>query len=600
MPSKYEDFSKAQLIELLENRDRTKKLGLVWERVEIPPDSAIDANFVSCEVIPELSDRPAPWSNMIIEGDNFDGLRWLRMTNAGRVKCIYIDPPYNTGNKDWIYNDSYVDLDDRFRQSKWLEFLYQRLVIARDLLADDGVLLVSISDEQRALLELLMDEALPGMRLGSLTWRTRQGSNADHRAFMSSDHEHVLVYGRENFRFSGTEKTFAMYRNFDAARNDWFRLDNLTLGFDHRERPNLFYPLRDPETDIWYPPNPNRVWVYPSRDRSKSARTKFMEDWIAADHIRFPEQQIVRTFNSHEELLQACKNGEVPFSGKSPLIRPDLPGFDFWVGKKIGYGTPAFKRYKKDLKNPRQPLSSWITPRSEADTVAEGSNALIIGTNDEGAKEINSIFGFKAFNYAKPVSLIRELIRQCTGPGDIVVDFFAGSATTAQAVMELNAADGFGRRYIMISSKEATDSEPQRNICKDVTAERVRRINDSSDPVYASLDGGFAYLRTKEIPFEDFDYDLSPAEAWAALEAIHGLPMTAYDRDRSWNLHEGDEVTLVLVDKVDQSALEWLEGKDRQNIFVYAWAPGQIAQHLEGLDVEILSVRDVLLKRFTA
>ncbi len=120
MAGKYDDLSKTQLIELLEKRDRTKKLGLVWERDEIAADAAIDENFVACEVIPGLSDKAAPWGNMVIEGDNFDALRWLRMTHAGRVKCIYIDPPYNTGNKDWVYNDDYVDREDRYRQSTWL------------------------------------------------------------------------------------------------------------------------------------------------------------------------------------------------------------------------------------------------------------------------------------------------------------------------------------------------------------------------------------------------------------------------------------------------------------------------------------------------
>ena len=102
MAGKYDDLTHAQLAELLEKRDRTKKLGLVWERDEIEADRAVDANFVACRIVPELSDKPAPWENLVIEGDNFDALRWLRMTHAGRVKCIYIDPPYNTGNQDWV------------------------------------------------------------------------------------------------------------------------------------------------------------------------------------------------------------------------------------------------------------------------------------------------------------------------------------------------------------------------------------------------------------------------------------------------------------------------------------------------------------------
>ena len=107
--------------------------------------------------------------NLIIEGDNFDALRLLRATHRAKVRVIYIDPPYNTGNKDWIYNDRYVGANDRWRHSQWLEFLYRRLTLARDLLTPDGVILVSINDENRARLELLLDEVFPGRRLGTLT-----------------------------------------------------------------------------------------------------------------------------------------------------------------------------------------------------------------------------------------------------------------------------------------------------------------------------------------------------------------------------------------------------------------------------------------------
>jgi adenine-specific DNA-methyltransferase len=601
MAGKYDDLTHAQLVELLEKRDRTKKLGLIWERDEIEADAAVDANFIACRIDDALSDKPAPWDNLVIEGDNFDALRWLRMTHAGRVKCIYIDPPYNTGNKDWVYNDSYMDKEDRFRQSTWLEFLFRRLTLARDLLAEDGVLLVSISDEQRALLELMMDEALPGMRIAAMPWRTRQGSNADQLAFMSQDHEHVLVYAKGDFRFFGNEKSYSMYKHYDEGRDDWFRLSDLTLGFDFRERPNLYYPLYDAENDVWYPCNPNGVWRYATLDRLKPGQrlqSKPMEEWIELGQIRFPEQQRTEVFETLEDLKAACESGDVPVSGRAPLIRPDLPGFEDWVGKRIGYGTPAFKRYKKDLRNPRQPLSSWISPRAEEGLIDDDSNTLVIGTNDEGAKEIKSVFGSKAFNYAKPVSLIRELVRQSTGPDDLVLDFFAGSATTAQAVMELNAEDGGSRRFIMVSSTEATEDDPGKNLCRDVTAERIRLLNASEDKKYADLAAGFAYLRTHEIAFEDLDYDLKPADAWAALEAMHDLPLTLYDASAPWNLHEGENTALVLVDRFDPALLQWLQGRDRQNLFVYAWAPGQIAQHLDGTHVDIRPVRDTLVKRF--
>lgn len=161
------------------------------------------------------------------------------MTMSGRVKCIYVDPPYNTGARDWVYNDHYVGKEDRWRHSTWLEFLYRRFALARDLLTEDGVILVSINDDNRARLELMLDEVLPGMRVGSLVWRTRNGSNADQLAFLSPDHEHVLVYANPGFTFGGTEKSYAGYSNEDDdERGDW-QPTSLKLGFSHKERPNL-------------------------------------------------------------------------------------------------------------------------------------------------------------------------------------------------------------------------------------------------------------------------------------------------------------------------------------------------------------------------
>ncbi|TAZ71097.1 site-specific DNA-methyltransferase (plasmid) [Rhizobium ruizarguesonis] len=601
--SSYDDLSREQMIELLKKRDRTKKLGLVWERDEIEADNAVDANFVAATIIPDLSDKPAPWRNMVIEGDNFDALRWLRMTLPGKVKCIYIDPPYNTGNKDWVYNDHYMDPEDRFRHSTWLEFLYRRLSLARDLLTDDGVILVSINDDQRAKLELLMDEALPGMKIGSFVWRTRTGGNEGGESFFTINHEHVLIYAKSGFRFSGTKKSFEMYSNPDNdPRGDW-RKDNLTVavGYTNPRAGKAYYPLRDPATDVWYACNPDRVWIYASKEHSgaeKRVKTKFMEDWIADGQIVFPDAPRVHVWETKEDLLDAIRAGDVPKSGQTPLLREGLPNLDFWVGKRVGFGTPAFKRYKEDLRNPTQPLSSWIIPRSEEHTRNDDFQFIVSGTNDEGAKVIKSVFGSKAFDYAKPVSLIRELVRQSTSSGDVVLDFFAGSATTAQAVMELNVEDGGGRRFVMVSSSEATGDQPDKNLCRDVTAERIRRINKSEDPKFADLAAEFAYLRCEEIDFEDLDHDLQQAQVWAALETIHDLPLTLYSGGH-WQEHRTEELTLVFADRVNAKLIDHLEeiANRRENAFVYAWAPGQITQAI-GDVLDVRSVREELVGRF--
>lgn len=595
---KYDGLNQQQLVALLEKRDRARKLGLVWERDEIEADGhAAEASFVAATPVPELHEGAAPWRNLVIEGDNWDALRWLRMTWAGRVKCILVDPPYNTGNKDWVYNDHFVSADDRWRHSTWLEFLHRRFTLARDLLTEDGVVLVCINDENRAKLELLLDEVLPGMRVGSLVWRIRQGSNADQAAFLSRDHEHVLIYANPGFRFGGTEKSYEMYSNPDHdSKGDW-RKDNLTLGFNYKERPNLYYPLQDPKTGVYYPCNPERVWVYASRARSMVSRTKFMEDWISEERVIFPERQKVGIFTTREELLTAIRAGEVPCSGRTPLLREELPNLEFWVDKQIGFGIPAFKRYKRDLRNSTQPLSTWVTPRS--DEVQAETNSIVSGTNDEGAKSVKALFGEKAFNYAKPLSLFRGLLEQATSPGDTILDFFAGSATTAQAVMALNAADSGSRRFIMVSSTEATADDPDRNLCRDVAAGRIRRLNASTDPAYAALSAQFAYLRCRILAFEDLDYDLQPAEAWAALEALHGLPLTPYD-PTPWTLHESDGVALAYVDTYQPDLLPVLRrlSDARTPAFVYAWAPGQVREAASDLEVEVRGVRDTLVARF--
>ncbi|MFD1882034.1 site-specific DNA-methyltransferase [Paracoccus pacificus] len=601
--SKYDDLPREQLIELLKKRDRTKKLGLVWERDEIEADNAVDANFVAATIIPDLSDKPAPWRNMVIEGDNYDALRWLRMTMAGQINCIYIDPPYNTGAKDWVYNDHYANPEDAYFHSTWLEFLFRRLTLARDLLAEDGVILVSINDDQRAKLELLMDEAMPGMRVGSFAWRTRTGGNDTKGAFLSDNHEHVLAYGKSGFRFSGTEKTFDLYKHWDEAKKDYYRTGgDLTKAHNRIERPNTYYPLHDPDTQIWYPCNPDSVWRYASKvfgDEKKKIRTRFIEEFVADGYIYFPTEQRVTVWEDLEQLMAAIRSGDVPSSGNAPFLREDTPNLEFWVGKKVGFGTPSLKRYKKELKAPTQPLSSWITPNFETDTLPEGEvNEIVAGTNMEAAKTIKDVFGAKAFNYAKPVSLIRELVRQSTGPDDIVLDFFAGSATTAQAVMELNAEDGADRRFIMVSSTEATADDPEKNICRDVTAERIRRLNASDDKKFADLAADFAYLRCREIEFEDLDQDLSPAEVWAALETLHRLPMTQLTQ-APWQEHKTEQQTLIFADRVSTELLDHLRGvaERRENAFVYAWAPGQITAVL-GDALDVRSVRTELVGRF--
>ncbi|MDW5417177.1 site-specific DNA-methyltransferase [Iodobacter sp. CM08] len=503
-----DQFNEQQLRRLLVEHLTERKLGLRWEANLIERDAAMNADLVFPRLLPEHSHalpEAGVVPHLIIEGDNFDALRLLRATHRGQVRVIYIDPPYNTGNKDWVYNDHYVGANDRYRHSQWLEFLYQRLCLARDLLTSDGVIMLSINDENRSRLELLMEEVMPGRRVGSFVWKIRQGSNDAKGAFISVDHEHVLIYANSGFAFAGAQRSYATYYNEDNDPNGDWSSDTLSCAKDFIERPNLYYPIQDPATGIWYPCNPERVWVYSSELKKKAAelRSKTMEEFILDKRVLFPKKQQVEEWHSIEDLLEAIDSGNVPGTGATKMLRRDLPDLSFWVGKKIGFGRPRFKRYKKDLAGETKPISSWIQPSSEKDN--DEADSLIVGSNQEGARDILSFFGTKVFNYAKPLSLIKNLLQQATRPNDIVLDFFAGSGTTAQAVLELNAEDEGKRRFILCSSTEATTKEPNKNLCRDVCAERVRRVMQGYGNKPA-LGGSFAYLQLDKYQEADIQF----------------------------------------------------------------------------------------------
>ncbi len=598
-----QDLNAPQLRRLLIEHLTKQKLGLYWESNAIERDAALNANVVLPRLLPDDCHTPPGVThhhNLIIEGDNFDSLRLLRATHAGKVRVIYIDPPYNTGNKDWVYNDHYVGKNDRWRHSQWLEFLYQRLTLARDLLTSDGVILVSINDENRARLELLMDEVFPGRRLGTIVWRTRQGSNADQQCFLSVDHEHVLVYGNAGFAFNGFDKSYEMYSNPDNdPRGDW-RPDNLTLGFSFKERPNLYYPLVDPKTGVHYPPNPDRIWVYASEDRLKTGQTlqaKSMEEFVRRGQILFPQEQRVETWHSMEALLAAIDVGDVPKSGKTPILRRDLPDLAQWVGRPVGFGRPQFKRYKADLRNQTQPLSSWIVPSFEEGTYEVEAN-LTSATNQEGARQVAQIFGDRAFNYAKPASLIKGLLSQATRPGDTVLDFFAGSGTTGQAVLELNAEDGGQRRFILCSSTEATAKEPDKNLCRDVCAERIRRVIAAN-----GYDASFAYLQLDKCEAADVAFEATPEHA-QLLISMRETASVPVDR-ASGDFHviaKSDDWLTVLCSQATPEVVVLLAALPAAygvaGLAVFCPRPNGLQALLQarGVQVNAYSINDALLK----
>jgi adenine-specific DNA-methyltransferase len=535
---KYDHLTHDELVRLLEARDRrdATRFGLVWEANEIDRNKAVNADFVALDLLPGHSVGAAPWRNLVIEGDNFDALRYLRMTHAGRVKCIYIDPPYNTGNRDFVYNDRFVDVNDAWRHSMWCEFMYQRLLLAKDLLRQDGSIFVSIDDNELFTLGLLMNKVFgPNAFVATCIWQKRYSSANDHKT-IAPMHEYVLAYRlsdmwQRNLLQRGEEKD-SQYKFEDAK--GIFRCSDYTCPKSAEERQNLYYPITNPNNgeEIW--PKRTRVWAYSKEEHQR---------------------------NVEADLIYWGKDGK---------------------GK-----VPAFKRYKHMLRH-----GDGVVPNTWW-TFDE------VGHNDTAKKELMALLpeDARAFSTPKPTGLIERILRIATGPDDLVLDFFAGSGTTGHAVLKLNAEDGGNRRFILVSNAEATADAPEKNLCRDVCARRVRRVIEGFGDMPA-LGGDFAYLRCRRIAPGRL-LDIEHAQVWTALQMIHRDTLAPFEPDGfSW---AGDgESALAYVPRFSAAILSALRKAVAgcAAVTLYSWQPETLRQHIRAAHVQHEAIPESLARRF--
>ena len=608
-----EDELRRELADILTRQ----KLGLVWESSAIERDQAINANVVlpfaqwehSC-----LGPDASSSANLIIEGDNFDSLRLLRATHSGKVRVILIDPPYNTGNQDWQYNDKFVGKNDRWRHSQWLEFLYQRLCLARDLLTPDGVIMVCINDENRSRLELLMDEVFPGRRLGSFVWRTRQGS-MDANGRFSADHEHVLIYANQGFSFAGSERDETKYDNPDNDPRGAWGSQMLIQSKSVKDRPEAYYPIRNPETDTWYLCDPDSAWRFSSITRplnKKKRQADPIETIVSEGRILWPNNEKTVVFGSKAEILESIESGSAPkelqiysqISSLEKLAPQDvkvarlltyIEPIESWVGRRLGYGRPRYKRFRDSLKQDSNPLSSWFqtissSSKNDQDDFEE-SFTLAVGTTSEGTSLLRKIQNNKDFPYPKPLSLIKGLLSQATRPGDTVLDFFAGSGTTGHAVLALNAEDGGQRRFILCSSTEATSKEPKKNLCLDVCAERMRRViaGYGNTP---GLAGDFVYLTMDKIDPADLDMDAQPDHILQLLALRYSGKAVATPASASpiHLLAVQPGAAVVYVPTVNSAALSALTSLSEERLMVFSDRPQTISEAMQNQEKTCISL----------
>lgn len=388
----------------IEKEVKGKKYGLVFEEHRETIDEVLDSH------IPVLSEEPSLFIdnggdiNFLLEGDNLAGLRLLEKTYRRKIDLIYIDPPYNTGNKDFIYDDSFVDKTDSYIHSKWLSFMERRLRIAKNLLSENGSIFISIDEHEYANLRLLCNQIMGEERhVATIAWQKRY--SRENREAIGDSHEYILIYAYDVDKFKKfrnklplTDKQKKLYKNPDKdPRGPWQSISLLAQGY----RTNQMYKIIAPNGTEHYPPQ-GRCWST-------------------------IESEFVKAFN----------DGRIYFG-------PD------------GNGVPRRKQFLYEAKG-LVPWSWW--PHEE------------VGHTDEAKKETGAILeNMIAFSTPKPIRLIDRIITIASGPSSTILDFFAGSGTTGQAVLAYNAVrEKSKRKFILCTNNE-------NGICRKVTYERIKRV----------------------------------------------------------------------------------------------------------------------------
>lgn len=398
-----------------------------------------------------LTDKVSFNDNLIVHGDNLRALKALLPTYVGKVKCIYIDPPYNTGNEKWIYNDNVnspmmqewlgkvVDREDLTRHDKWLCMMMPRLKLLRDLLSEDGVIFVSIDENEQHHLRILMDEIFNEVNhIATLVWAGRSGKGGTTKQ-VEMNHEYIECYAKNIMQVKLkpviTTKGRGKYKD-DKGTYSREQLRQWGQGDRRKDRQSMYFPIITPEGQE----------VFPIRSDGTEGR------W------RFGESTVRRLLEDDDLDFVKDENDNIT------------------VYRKIREGRQSI--------------------------MATDSLLLDRGTASSGTLELKKIFGEKVFDNVKPTKLIKHIIDLCTynNKNSIILDSFAGSGTTAHAVFDLNKEDGGKRKFILVQCNEFNKQTGKiEDICDSITAERIRRVikgvkKAKDEDLKKGLGGSFSYF----------------------------------------------------------------------------------------------------------
>lgn len=408
--------------------------------------------------------------NKVIHGDNLESLKSLLPEYEGRVDCIYIDPPYNTGNEDWVYNDNVNDPrfkrwlgrtvgkegEDFSRHDKWLCMMYPRLQLLRLMLSNTGAIFISIDDNEEAFLKTICDEIFgPSCFVSNIAWQRTYSTRNDSKGIVN-EAEHILVYSRfPGWNPNKLERTTEMnskYHNPDGDSSPWRTSD--AFAPEASTHQGMVYAIQHPFTGELIYPYTGSHWRY-----QQDTMLDIMNGWCdyelrnIDDAVKRAEICGVATDEIRSDVSALMLADPLAESRRKARITQERGPWPHFFFTRNGLGGIARKTYLNSVGG-RLVTNLW--PYKE------------VGHTDEASKEIKAMFdGNAVFNTPKPTRLIRRIIDVATSKDSIALDAFAGSGTTAQAVLEANLADGGSRRFVLAEMSDYADS---------ITAERARKI----------------------------------------------------------------------------------------------------------------------------
>lgn len=445
----------------IENELASKKYGLVWERHEEAVDVMMQDNIPVFTEVPEREITAAPEQgyNFILEGDNLHSLRLLEKTHKGKIDLIYIDPPYNTGNKDFIYDDAFVDKTDLFSHSKWLSFMDERLRLARNLLSEKGVIFISIDDNEEAPLKMLCDDIFGADRfVANIAWQRNYSARNDSKG-MPVEVEHILVYSKIDTwspkKLPRSEEMDSKYKNPDNDIAPWTSSD--AFAADAATHQGMVYAIQHPFTGKMIYPYRNAHWRYQQEQMLKE-----MCGWCNYELRDIDDAEMrasvcgvdVATVRKDVKAIVLSEPFEISkVKAQEVYERGQWPRFYFTNGGKGGIRRKTYL----DKVEGKPATNYW--PYAE------------VGHTDEAKKELIALFGGKApFDTPKPTRLMERILQIASNDDSIILDFFAGSGTTGHGVLKYNAAHPeSNRRFILCTNNEG-------GICENVTYPRVKTV----------------------------------------------------------------------------------------------------------------------------